>query len=290
VVGCGGELMDRAWSIVDRRPSIVHRRAMKILVAGLCVLAWWPAIVEAQIRRPPPIQVRPRRPPQDRFRLSLDIGLQATERIFESNQTFPLYLETGSFKFEHTIPKPVIFGGGLAVRVHRRLYAGMAISVLNNIGTGTVTAQVPHPLLFNQMRTTPGEVQNITRFEAGEHFQVAWMVPAAYKLEFTVFGGPSLFITEQTYVTELALGLDRETYPFDAFTFAGAGTDTFKGNIIGYNAGVDLTWRFSKNVGAAMLIRYAAGNKQFTPPGGTPFKVEAGGLHAMGGLRIILQQ
>jgi hypothetical protein len=247
-------------------------------------------MVEAQIRRPPPIQVRPRRPPQDRFRISLDVGLQATERIFESNQTFPLYLETGSFKFERTIRKPSIFGGGLAVRLHRRLYAGMAISVLNNTGPGTVTAQVPHPLLFNQMRTVTGDVQNTTRFETGEHFQVAWTVPAAYKLEFTVFGGPSLFITEQTYVTELALGLDRETYPFDTFPFAGAATDTFKGNIIGYNAGVDLTWRFSKNVGVGMLIRYSGGNKQFTPAGGTPFKVEAGGLHAMGGLRIILQQ
>jgi hypothetical protein len=275
MVGCGSELMDRRSSIV---------------VVALCLLAWYADLAEAQIRRPPPIPVRYRRPPQDRFRISLDVGVQATERIFESNQTFPLYLETGTFKFDQTIRKPVIFGGGLAVRVYRRLYAGLVISVLNNTGTGTVTAQVPHPLLFNQMRTVTGDVQNSTRFETGEHFQVAWTVPAAYKLEFTIFGGPSLFITEQTYVTELALGLDRETYPFDTVPFAGVGTDTFKGNIIGYNAGVDLTWRFSKHVGAAMLIRYAGGNKEFTPPGGQPFKVEAGGLHAMGGLRIILQQ
>jgi hypothetical protein len=273
-------------SCTVHQPSSIVR----FVIAGLCLLAASPAIAEAQIRRPPPIQVRPRRPPQDRFRLSLDVGLQATQRVFESNQTFPLYLETGSFKFARTIQKPLMFGGGLAVRVHRRLYAGMVISVLNNIGTGTVTAQVPHPLLFNQPRTTTGDVQNITRFEAGEHFQVAWTVPTAHKLEFTLFGGPSLFITEQTYVSELALGLDRETYPFDAFTFAGAATDTFKGNILGYNAGVDLTWRFAKNVGAGMLIRYAGGSKRFTPPGGTAFKVEPGGLHAMGGLRIILQQ
>jgi hypothetical protein len=277
--------MDRPSSIVDRPSSIV-----RIVIASLCLLAWCSDFVEAQVRRPPPIPVRYRRPPQDRFRISLDVGVQATERIFESNQTFPLYLETGTFKFDQTIRKPIIFGGGLAVRVYRRLYAGLAISVLNKTGTGTVTAQVPHPVLFNQMRTMTGEVENVTRFETGEHFQVAWTMPAAYKLEFTVFGGPSLFITEQTYVSELALGLDREVYPFDTFPFEGVGTDTFKGNIIGYNAGVDLTWRFSKHAGAAMLIRYSGGNKQFTPPGGQQFKVEAGGLHAMGGLRIILQQ
>lgn len=265
-------------------------RVASIAVAGLCLLACCPGTVEGQIRRPPPIQVRPRRPPQDRFRLSLDAGLQATPRIFEENQTFQLYLETGSFKFVRTVPKPLIFDGGLAIRVYRRLYAGMTLSVLNDTGTGTLTAQVPHPLLFNQMRTATGEVQNVTRFETAEHFQVSWTEPLAYKLELTVFGGPSLFITEQTYVTDLALGLDRETYPFDTFAFAGAATDTLKSNIIGYNAGADLTRRFSKHVGIAMLIRYASGNKQFTPPGGIPFKVEAGGLHAMGGLRIILQQ
>jgi hypothetical protein len=284
--------MDRSSSIVGRPSSSVDRPSsiVRVVMGGLCLLAMCPDLVEAQIRRPPPIPVRYRRPPQDRFRISLDVGLQAIDPVFESNQTFPLYLETGSFKFERAIQKPPIFGGGLAVRVHRRIYAGMGISVLSNTSTGTVTAQVPHPLLFNHMRTTTGDVQNITRFETGAHFQAAWTVPAAYKLEFTFFGGPSLFVTQQTYVSELAVGLDRETYPFDEFPFAGAATETFKENILGYNAGADLTWRFSKNVGAALLIRYAGGNKQFTPPGGTAFKVVPGGLHAMGGLRIILQQ
>lgn len=207
---------------------------------------------------------------------------------FESNQSFEQYLETGSFKFERTIPKRPFFDAGAAVRLFRGLHAGMAVSILNDIGTGKLTAQVPHPLFFNQMRTMTADIQNITRKETGEHFQVSWTAAVAGGLEFSFFAGPSIFITEQTYVTKIALGLDKETYPYDAYAFAGATNETFKGTINGYNAGADLTWRFAKKLGAGLLIRYSNGKKAFTPTGGKPFTVEVGGLHAGGGLRLIL--
>jgi hypothetical protein len=183
-----------------------------------------------------------------------------------------------------------VFDAAVAVRLFRRIYGGMAVSVLNDVGTGTITAQVPHPLQFNQPRTAKGEVGNVVRRDIGEHFQVLWLAPSwRRRLEVGVFGGPSIFISEQTYVTKLALGLGYETYPFDTFEFAGATTDTFKGSIIGYNAGMDVTWRFAKQVGAGMLIRYSDAKQNFTPAGGAPFKVRAGGLHVAGGVRIILQ-
>jgi hypothetical protein len=276
----------------------VHRAA-SLALAGMCLLLWCPTQTVAQVRRPPPPPptrrpppppVRPRRPPQDLLRLSVGAGEQTTTLLFEDNQTFPQYLETGSFKFTRTIPMRPFFDAAVAVRVYRRIYGGMAVSVLNDVGTGIVTAQVPHPLLFTQMRTAKGDVGNVVRREIGEHFQVLWVAPPwRRRLEMSVFGGPSIFITEQTYVTQLALGLDHETYPFDTFEFAGATTNRFTGRIIGYNAGADLTWRFSRHVGAGVLIRYSDGKQNFTPTGGAPFKVRAGGLQAAGGLRIILQ-
>jgi hypothetical protein len=222
------------------------------------------------------------------LRLSIGGGVQATTPTFLEDQTFQQYLETGSFAFEHSIPRRPIFDGALTFRVFRRLYVGTAVTILDDRRTGTVTAQVPHPLIFNQLRTTTGEVPNSTRFEAGVHFQASWTIPMRHKLEFTAFGGPSLFVTQQTYVSELALGLEREVYPFDTFTFAGAATDTFKGNIIGYNAGGDLTWRFKKKFGAGLLLRYAHGSRNFTPPGGTGIPVQVGGVHVTAGVRVML--
>jgi hypothetical protein len=240
--------------------------------------------VAAQVRiiRPP---ARPRQPI---VRISAGVSQQTTMNVFEDDQTFQQYFETGSFNFTRNISKPPLFDIGVAVRVFRGLHAGMTLSFLNTTGAGTLTAEVPHPLLFDQKRPVTADMQNIVRMETGEHFQVSWTAPTVGGLEFTGFGGPSIFMTQQTYVTELALGLDRETYPFDTFPFSGATTATFKDTIIGYNAGVDLTWRFSKHVGVGLLLRYANGKKNFTPAGGVPFKVEAGGLHAGGGLRFIL--
>ena len=56
--------------------------------------------------------------------------------------------------------------------------------------------------------------------------------------------------------------------------------------MIGYNAGVDMTWRFADHIGVGALLRYAAGKKDFEPTGGTPVEVNVGGLQAGGGLRV----
>jgi hypothetical protein len=258
-----------------------------LIIASLSFLLLAPDAASAQFR-PRPV-IRPRRPPQPLIRIAADIGVQGTELVFEDNQTFQQYLETGSFKFEQTIHKPLFFDGGAAVRIWKqRLYAGMMLSYLSDAGSGHVTGQIPHPLLFGQPRSLTGDVSASTRREIAEHFQLSWTMPTVAGLEFTGFGGPSIFMTKQTYVSDLNVGLEHEVYPFDTFAFAGATTDTVNENIFGYNIGVDMTWQLSRSIGASMLLRYSNGRKDFTPPGGVPFTVEAGGLHAGGGLRVIL--
>ena len=86
----------------------------------------------------------------------------------------------------------------------------------------------------------------------------------------------------------LDVTIEKEVYPLDTLSFPAVTTQTFKDNIKGYNAGADLTWRFSKYIGVGMVIRYSNGKENFTPTGGAPFTVEVGGLHAGGGLRLIL--
>ncbi len=56
---------------------------------------------------------------------------------------------------------------------------------------------------------------------------------------------------------------------------------------MGYNAGVDMTWRFADNFGVGLLVRYSNGKKEFTPTGAQPVEVTVGGLHAGGGLRVL---
>ena len=83
------------------------------------------------------------------------------------------------------------------------------------------------------------------------------------RLDFTLFAGPSVFTTDQMFVTSLMLSLDKEVFPFDTLAFPGAVTETLRENVIGYNAGVDMTWRFSTNSASGCCCAMRGGKKDF---------------------------
>jgi hypothetical protein len=281
--------MDRRSSIVDRRSSIVHRpssivhrpasganRRSRIsnrtsAIGIFCALSVLCAGSAAA---------------QDRFRISVNAGQQTTTTAVTQEQTFDRYFEQGSYTFERTIPKAVFYDIGGLVRVWRGLHAGIAVSIFDKAGPGDITASVPHPLQFNKPRTTSAEIAGVERREVGQHIIVGWVIPASAGIDFTVFGGPSIFTTEQTFATGLMLTLDKEKFPFDQLEFPGAQTEIQREHVTGYNAGVDMTWRFVEHVGVGVVLRYAAGRKNFTPTGGSTVEVEVGGLHAGAGVRV----
>ena len=252
-----------------RRASSVRNRSSIVVLFVMCAVCSDPAAA------------------QERLRLSATVGQQTTTTTVSQDQTFDRYFEQGSFNFERIVPKALVYDAGVTIRVWRGLYAGGAVSIFNATGPGALTARVPHPLQFNKPRTTTGEVAGARRFEMGEHIMFGWAIPADGGLDFTLFAGPSIFTTEQLLVRSLTLSLDTEVFPFDELAFPATVTETLRDNVIGYNAGVDMTWRVSRNVGLGLLLRYSNGKKALTPTGAQPVDVTVGGLHAGGGLRIL---
>jgi hypothetical protein len=234
-------------------------------------------------------QQRPRTFPgvvQERYRVSIDFGQQATENPLSERRSFDQYFEQGSFTFDRRIARALFYDVGASVRVWRSLYAGATISIFENSGNGNLTARVPHPLHFNRPRTVEGTVSGIERREVGQHFGVGWMVPVTGELDLVAFGGPSVFTTQQIFVTTLMLSLDKEVFPFDSLAFPGAQTETRRENVVGYHLGADVTWKLARHVGLGALVRYASGKGDFAPTGSQAVSVEVGGLHAGGGLRV----
>jgi hypothetical protein len=223
----------------------------------------------------------------DRLRISISAGQQATRTSFAEEQRFDQYFEQGSFTFERTVDRAIFYDASVAVRLWRQLHAGAALSMFEDKGAGGVTAEVPHPLFFDKKRSISGEVSNVTRREVGQHFSAGWAIPDVDGLDLIVFAGPSIFTTEQLFVTALTMSLDKETYPFDSLAFPGTLTEKHRENILGYNVGMDMMWRFTRQIGAGVLIRYANGKKDFTPIDGASVAIEVGGLHIGGGLRLV---
>lgn len=224
---------------------------------------------------------------QERFRLSANLGQQATSTTVTQETAFDRYFEQGSYTFERTVPTALIYDFGGSVRLWRSLHAGAAVSIFDTSGSGTVTARVPHPLQFNKPRTTTGDIANAGRQETGTHIMFGWSIPAANGLDFLLFAGPSFFSTEELLVKSLPLTLDNEVFPFDELPFPGAETETLRENGVGYNVGVDMTWRFARHFGLGLLLRYSNGKEGFEPTGSQPVEVTMGGLNAGGGLRLV---
>jgi hypothetical protein len=249
---------------------MVRRSSIVIRAAAVCVLCFASSAAA-----------------QERIRLSVSVGQQATSTTVTQETSFDRYFEQGSYTFERTVPATIIYDFGGSIRVWRSLHAGAAVSLFDTTGSGTLTARVPHPLQFNKPRTTTGDIGDARRQEIGTHVMAGWTIPAADGLEFLLFGGPSFFSTEQLFVKSLTLSLDREVFPFDELPFPGAETETLRENAVGFNVGVDMTWRFARHVGAGLLLRYSNGRNAFTPTGSQPVEVTVGGLSAGGGLRVL---
>lgn len=224
---------------------------------------------------------------QGHVRIMVNAGQQTSTTSVKQTLTFQQYVEQGSLTLERTIPKKTFYDGGIAVRLVKGLHAGVSFSVFDAKGSGQVTAQVPHPFFFNQPRRVTGTATGVNRTETAMHIQASWTAAAAGGIEITAFGGPTVFQIEQVLITRLNLAVTDEVFPYDSLTYTSAATETLKDSVKGYNAGIDMTWRFSRHLGVGALVRYSHGQKDFTPTGGQATRIEVGGLHAGGGLRLM---
>lgn len=255
---------------------------LRAVLAAVALVLTCAAVSEAQIRPPLPRRIVPR---VQRFYVSANVGHQASDAFVET-QTFSQYFEEGTFTLERSLKQPIFYDASVGYEVWRNLQVIGTFSLFINTGDGQLTASVPHPLMFDTPRSVSGDVRQIQRREMSYHIGAGWRVPVLRSLDFTVFGGPSIFLVDQVFATKLQVGLPMEVFPFDTLAFPSVDTESLTKTANGYHAGVDMTWRFARHFGAGLLVRYASATTEFTPPNGQAVEVKVGGLHAGGGLRV----
>ncbi len=158
----------------------------------------------------------------------------------------------------------------------------MDVTYTSNSGTASIDAQVPHPLYFNQPRSVSGTASSIERQETGVHVQLLWMIPMSARWRLALFGGPSFYSLSQDLVTDVTV---TSAYPFDTATFASAATHRATGTGAGYNAGADATVLLAPHFGLGASVSFSRAPVTLTS-GSDSVKVDAGGVHAGGGVRI----
>lgn len=215
--------------------------------------------------------------------ITFNAAAQATTTRFGDRFTFEQYLEQATVDTSYKVASAPLFDGGVTVRVWRNVGVGLAISRFADRGTAGVAAGVPHPFHFNRPRAVEGQAQRIQRTETGVHLLLAWMTPITRRVRFMFAAGPSWMNVEQSVVNAVRY---TEEYPFDSATFTTAELERESRGAVGFNAGVDVIWVFSNNVGVGGLLRFARA-KATVRPSGRDLDLDAGGLHAGGGIRIL---
>jgi hypothetical protein len=281
------------WYRVTYRDSLLGERTGYIQAANVRVEPAAPRSPTApRASTPPPATRTPQpqpAPPQrsstwiDRGYVSLNALYQATSNGFTGTTTFTQNVEPGTATATFDAVRPPILDVGGGVRLWRDLALDVSASWLSKRRGGTLSANIPHPFLFNAPRTVTGSVSDVPHDEVAVHVNAAWLFPVRRGVDAVVFGGPSYFHLTQGLVTDVA---SSSTYPFDTATFTGATVSSASRSRLGYNLGLDLTVRMSRYVGVGALVRYSHASVPLPAGGGTELTVRAGGLQVGGGIRF----
>jgi hypothetical protein len=223
-----------------------------------------------------------RAPSKGRGFIVVNGGYQATSNDFGADVTFQANAEEGSFTTDYEVnggPAFDIAGGAM---LWRRFAVGVGVTRFYRSTPATLTGSVPHPLVFDRDRPVTGSVGGLKREELAIHVQARAIAPIGTRLQVAVFGGPSFFQVKQGMATAITWS---ESYPFDEATFASATTATGEGSKVGFHAGADVAYFFSRTVGIGGAIQFS-GTTVDIEVGGNTHRAKAGGLNAGGGLRL----
>ena len=218
-----------------------------------------------------------------RVEVSANVGAQTGASTFAASHTRPSNgAETETITVDHRVNTSPAFSVGAAVRLVRQFWVGIQYAKTEMKPSATLTAAVPHPILFDAPRTVEGSVNDVAHNEQNVHVALMYALPV-HAVEVKVMGGPTFFKLKQDFVAGVAIN---ESYPFDTATFASATTKQLSETAVGFNAGVDISRPLSSNVGIGALIRYSRADVTFADTDIGQQTVKAGGFEVAGGVRV----
>lgn len=205
---------------------------------------------------------------------------------FTDEFEFTEFVEPGTIRTTFETKAAIGFDGSVGVRLWRNVGVGAGVSMFSPAsredGGGEVTARIPHPLHFKQHREVTGDA-GLRRKETAIHADLLYFMPVGETIQAILAAGPTFFQAEQSFVNDV---LYDQAYPFDEATFRGVDRDNESASGVGFNASLDVSWRFSRSFGAGGIVRYTHAQLPFTP-GDRTVKIDVGGVQAGLGVRIM---
>jgi hypothetical protein len=216
-------------------------------------------------------------------RVSASAGLQPDVAGLSETIDVVDYLEPTSITTDQAGARVPFVDAGLAIGVIGNLGVSVAVSNLSTRDDIPVAAGIPHPFHFDRPRPITGLAFGVRRAEVGVHTDLVYLAAVSDRIEIMFQGGATFFQVKQDLVSDVTFS---EAYPFDTARFSRASTVQVTASKVGYNTGVDISWRMSRRWGIGGLVRYSRARVPFELDGVTAATVDIGGLQAAGGVRF----
>jgi hypothetical protein len=220
----------------------------------------------------------------DRVYVSVNGAYQSAGDDFTETVTFFENQENGTFSTDYDVKSGPAFNVSVGAGIWRYLGVGVGVTRYSKSTPIALSASVPHPFYFNQARSVSGDIGGLKREELAVHVQARATFLPTPRIQAVVFGGPSFFNVKQGIVNDFEI---TESYPYDTASFSRGISTTADESNIGFNAGADVGYFFTRQVGVGGSVQWAGTTIDVPASGGTgTFEIMAGGEQAGLGLRL----
>ena len=219
----------------------------------------------------------------DRVRVSVNAGLQQPSTTFAATAHPPVYEGTATLTTNYTTPTGAFFDGDVILHLSGGFGVEIGLSAFAKNQIAPIVGTIPHPLLGNPPRPISGSAGPLDRSEVIGRFDAAYVMSNGW-LDVAVSAGPSFFTVDEDLVTNVNF---TESPSFDRVTFTGATVNSAGATKLGFNAGVDVGVKLSKNFGVGAMVRYSHASMVFPlANSASGVNSDAGGTHVGGGVRL----
>ena len=258
-------------------------RAAHAKAAAIALLLVIAGARSASAQRPAP--ARTVSAAQDRFRISVNGGVQVSSSSFDTSATKVVYIENAVIGTSYSIRRGVDIDGGVSVRLVGGFGVAVAVSSATSKRDADVSAAIPNPFFFKTPRTITGVAPGEQRSELVTHVDGVYTLHPARKVDVALSAGPSFFHVRQDVVTDVSFV---DTYPFDAPVFTAATSQRVTAtNAVGFNAGADVGLKLARHAGLGASVRFSKASVTLTMPNSTnTTAMDVGGTQLAGGVRL----
>jgi hypothetical protein len=210
----------------------------------------------------------------DKLTVAINVGAQTQSSTASTDFSFPVYGQTATVTTSASVDGGPLFDVSGTYRFRPNFGVGVGYTAFSNTGVAQGAATIPSPISFNQPAAVTINPVDAKHSENNFYIVAAGFIPITNIIELSVFIGPSFTSVKQDVINSVTVPPGTQNVVPSMQAESGTAT--------GVNVGADLSYQFTRLVGAGGFIRYNGGSVDLT----TLSDVKAGGFQLGIGARL----